>query len=193
MLRWELWPSNLPVGESMMTNATAGDFISPEGGNVAGQSLSCLTLCDPINCSTPGFPVLHHPPGFSQTHVHWVGDAIQTSHSLSSLSSPALNFLSTRVFSNLVLCIRKPKYWNFSFSISPSKECSELTSFRMDWFDPLAVQRTLKRLLQHCIWEHPPVKNLPARRRGFNPWVEKILWRRKWQPIPVFSPGEFHG
>ena len=120
MLRWELWPSNLPVGESMMPNATAGDFISPEGGNVAGQSLSCLTLCDPINCSTPGVPVLHHPPGFSQTHVHWVGDAIQTSHSLSSLSSPALNFLSTRVFSNLVLCIRKPKYWNFSFSISPS-------------------------------------------------------------------------
>ena len=70
MLRWELWPSNLPVGESMMPNATAGDFISPEGGNVAGQSLSCLTLCDPINCSAPGFPVLHHPPGFSQTHVH---------------------------------------------------------------------------------------------------------------------------
>ena len=81
----------LPVGESMMPNAISGDFINPEGGNVVGQSLSRLTLCDPMDCSTPGFPVLHHPPGFSQTHVHWVSDTIQASHSLSSLSPPALN------------------------------------------------------------------------------------------------------
>ena len=101
-------------------------------------------------------------------------------------------FPNIRVFSNeSALHITWSVYWSFSFN--PSSEYSALTSFRMDWFDLLTVQRTLKRLLQHCIWEHLPVNNLPARRCGFNPWVKKILWRRKWQPIPVFLPGEFHG
>ena len=88
-------------------------------------------------------------PEPAQTHVHWVSDAIQPSHPLSSPSPPSI-FPSIRVFSNEAdLCIRLPKYWSFSFSISPSNEYSGLISFWMDWFDLLAVQGTLKSLLQH--------------------------------------------
>ena len=98
-----------------------------------------------------GFPVHHQLPELTQTHVHWVGDATQPSHPLSSPSPPALNFFpSIRVFSNeSILHIRWPTYWSFSFSISPSNEYSGLISFRMDWLDLLAVQGTLKSLLQH--------------------------------------------
>ena len=97
----------------------------------------------------PGLPVHHQLPEFSQTHVHWVGDAIQPSHPLSS-PSPPWYIPSIRVFSNeSVLCIRWPKYWSFSFSISPSNEYSGLISFRMDWLDLLSVQGTLKSVLQH--------------------------------------------
>ena len=86
---------------------------------VVVQSLSCLWLCDPINCSMPGFPVFQYLLEFAQTHVHWVVDAIQTFHSLMSTSLPALNLSSIRVFSKeSVLCIRWPKFW--SFNISPS-------------------------------------------------------------------------
>ena len=103
-----------------------------------------------MDCSTPGFPVHHQLPELTQTHVHWVADAIQASHPLSSPSPSTFNLSSTRVFSNeSVLHIRRPKYWNFSFSISPSKEIPGLISFRMDWLDLLAVQGTLKSLLQH--------------------------------------------
>ena len=102
-----------------------------------------------MDYSTPGFPVLHHLLEFAQTHVHWFGDAIQPSHPLPS-PSPAFNLSSIRVFSNeLALHSRWPKYWSFSFSISPSNEYSGLISFRIDWFDLLAVQGTLKSLLQH--------------------------------------------
>ena len=104
----------------------------------AAKSLqSCLTLCRPMDWSTPGFPVLHYFLEFSQTHVHWVGDSIQTSHPLLSPSPPALNLSQHQgLFSNeSALPIRKPKYWSFSFSISPSNEYSELISFRMDWLD----------------------------------------------------------
>ena len=101
-------------------------------------------LYNPMDCSTPGLPV--HPP----THVHPVGNAIQPYHHLLSPFPPALIFPSIRVFSNeSVLLIRWPKYWSFSFSISPSREYSGLTSFRMDWLDLFAVQGTLKSLLQH--------------------------------------------
>ena len=97
--------------------------------------------------STPGFFVLHHLLEFAQTHIHWVSDAIQPSHPLSPPSPLAL-FPNIRVFSNeSALCTRWPKYW--SFSVSPSSEFSRLTSFRIDWFDLLAVQRILKSLLQH--------------------------------------------
>ena len=114
------------------------------------QSLSCVQLCEPMDCSTPGFHVHHQLPEPTQTHVHRVGDAIQPSHPLSSPSPPALNLSNIRVFSNeSALRIRWPKYWSFNFSISPSKEHPGLISFRMDWLDLLAVQRTLKSLLQY--------------------------------------------
>ena len=101
-------------------------------------------------CSTPGFPVHHQFLETTQTHVHCVGDAIQPSHPLLSPSLLPSFFPSIRVFSNeLVLHIRCPNYWSFSFSISPSNEYSELISFKMDWMHLLAVQGTLKSLFQH--------------------------------------------
>ena len=111
---------------------------------------SCPTLCGPVNRSTPGLHVHHHLPEFTQTHVHWLSDAIQSSHPLSSTSPPARNPSSIRVFSNeSTLRMRWPKYWSFSFSIIPSKEIPELISFRLDWLDLLVVQWTLECLLQH--------------------------------------------
>ena len=110
---------------------------------------SFLTLWNPMDCSMPGFPVLYYLLEFVQTHVHCIGDVIQPSHPLLFLLLPSI-FLSIRVFSNeLALCIRWPKYWNFSSSISPSGEYSGFISFSIDWFDLLAVQGTLKSLLQH--------------------------------------------
>ena len=95
----------------------------------ATQALTSIALCDPMDSTLPGFPVLHHLSELAQTHVHPVGDAIQTYH---SLSSPSI-FPRIRVFSNeSVLHIRWPKYWSFSFSISPSNEYSGLISFRID-------------------------------------------------------------
>ena len=111
----------------------------------------CPTLCDPMDCSTPGLPVYHQLPEFTQTHVHWVGDAISNHLILCYplLLLPSI-FPSIRVFSNeSALCIRWPKYWSFSFSITPSNEYPGLISFRMDWLDCLPVQGTLKSLLQH--------------------------------------------
>ena len=102
-----------------------------------------------MDCSMLGFLVLHCLLEFAQAHVHWIGDAIQPSHPLSS-PSPTSIFPSIRVFLNeSVLCMRRPKYWSFSFSISPSNEYSGLISYRMDWLDLLAVQGTLKNFLQH--------------------------------------------
>ena len=110
---------------------------------------SCLTLCDPMNCSTPGLPVHHQLPEFTHSYAHRVSDAIQPSHPLSS-PSPAPVPPSIRVFSTeSTLRMRWPKYWSFSFSISSAKEHPGLISFRMDWLDLLAVQGTLKSLLQH--------------------------------------------
>ena len=100
--------------------------------------------------STPGLPVHHQLPEFTQIHVHWVSDAIQPSHPLSPSSPSSLIFTSIRVFSNeMALCIRWPKYWSISFSISPSNEYSGLISFRIVWFYLLAVQGTLKHLFQY--------------------------------------------
>ena len=119
----------------------------------------CPTLCNPMNRSTPGLPVHHQLPEFTQTHVHWVGDAIQPVMPSSPLilSRPLLLLPpispSIRVFSNeLTLCMRWTKYWSFSFSISPSNEHPGLISFRMDRLDLLAVQGTLTNLLQHHSW-----------------------------------------
>ena len=103
-----------------------------------------------MDCSTPGFPVHLQFLELTQTHVHQVSHAIQRAHTLSPLLLSPSVFLSIRVFSNeSVFHSRRPKYWSFSFSISPSNEYSGLISFRMDWFYLLAVQGTLKSLLQH--------------------------------------------
>ena len=111
---------------------------------------SCLTLCDPMDCSMLGFPVHHQLLELVQTHVHQVSDAIQPSHPLSSPSPLAFNLSQHQgLFNESALCIRWPKYWSFSFSISPSNEYSGLILFMMDWLNLLAVQGTLKSLLQH--------------------------------------------
>ena len=126
------------------------ESIQVLSGSVQFSSVaqSCPTLCDPMNRSILGLPVHHQLLEFTQTHVHRVGDAIKQSHPLSSPSPPAPIPPSIRVFSNeSTLRMRRPKYWSFSFSISPSNEHPRLISFRMDWLDLLAVQGTLKSLL----------------------------------------------
>ena len=103
-----------------------------------------------MDYSMPAFPVHHQLLEPTQTHVHCISDVIQTSHPLLSLLLLPSIFASIRVFSNeSVLCIRWPKCWSFSFSISLTNEYSGPISFRMDWLDLLAVQGTLKHLLQH--------------------------------------------
>ena len=119
-------------------------------GSVSSVTQSCSTLCDPMDCSTPGSSVLHCLLEFAQTHVHKLlmpSNHLLLCHLL--LLLPSI-FPSIRVFSNeSALCIRWPKYCSFSFNISPSNEYSGLISFTMDWLDLLAVQGTLKSLLQH--------------------------------------------
>ena len=123
---------------------------SPDSPCCHSVPKSCSTLCNPMNCSTPGFPVLYCLLEFAQTHVYWVHDAKPSNHLIFHhplLLLPSI-FPSIRVFSNeLALSIRWPKYW--SFGISPSNEYSGLISFRIDWFNLLAVQGTLKSLLLH--------------------------------------------
>ena len=111
---------------------------------------SCLTLCDPMGHSTPGLPVHHQLLEFTQTHRHWVSNAFQPSHPLSSPLLLTSIFPSIRLSCNKsALHIRWPNYWSFCFNISPSSEPSGLISFRMDLLGPHAVQGTLKNLLQH--------------------------------------------
>ena len=178
---------------------------------------SCPTLCDPMDGSMPGLPVHHQLPELTQTHVHWVGDAIQLSHPLSSPSPPAFNlFPSIRIFSNeSVLRSRWPKYWSFSFNISPSKEYSGLTSLRMDWFDLLAVQGALKSLLQHHSskasilwrsaffivqlsnghnlehWQHQILKKMWGNRNSIHCWwkykMAQPFWKTVWQFLTKLS------
>ena len=103
-----------------------------------------------MDCSTPGFPVHHYLLESAQTHVHSVSDAIQPSHPLLPPSPPVLNLSQHQgLFQWVALWIRWPKYWSFSFSISPFNEYSGLIFFRIDWFDLLLVQGTLKSLLQY--------------------------------------------
>ena len=109
---------------------------------------SCLTLCDVINPSTPGLPVYHQLPESTQNHIHWVGDAIQPSHPLLSPSPPAFNISQHQGLFQWVTSGGQVLEV-FSFSISSSNEHPRLISFRMDWLDLLAVQETLKSLLQH--------------------------------------------
>ena len=109
-----------------------------------------LPLYDPMDCLTPGFPVLHHLSEFAQTHVHW--SVMPSNHLILChpfFLLPSI-FPSIRVFSSeSALRIRWPKFWSFSSTISPSTESSGLISFRIDWLDLLAVQGTLKSLFRH--------------------------------------------
>ena len=154
---------------------------------------SCPTLCDPIYCNTPPFLVLHCILEFAQTHVHWISNVIQPSCPL-PLFFPSV-FPSIRVFANEpALHIGWPKYW--SFRTSPFNDDSGLISFRMDWLDLLAVQGTLRSLLQHhsleasflqcLLWvsqvacgKEPACQCKRYKRLGFNTWVRR-------------SPGEGH-
>ena len=118
------------------------------GGCCCWVTKLCPTLCNPVDCSTPGFLVLHYLPEFAQTRVRWVNDAIQPSLSLLLLVLSV--FPSIRVFSSeSALRIRWPKDRSFSFSFSPSNEYSGLISFRIDWLNLLAVRGTRKSLLRH--------------------------------------------
>ena len=111
---------------------------------------SCPALWDPMDCSTPGLPVHHQVPEFTQTHVHWVGKAIQPSYPLLSPFPPAFNLSQHQGLYKWVSSSHQvAKYWSFSFNIHPFNEHPGLISFRMDWLDLLAVQGTLKSLLQH--------------------------------------------
>ena len=123
----------------------------PDVSSISVSSLAqlCPTLCDPMDCSMPGFPVHHQLAEFAQSHIHWVSDAIQPSHPLSSPSPPAFNLSQNQGLFKWVSSSHKvTKVLEFSFNISPSNEHPGLISFGMDWLDLLAVQGTLKSFLQ---------------------------------------------
>ena len=123
------------------------DSLSLQFSSVAQ---SCLTLCNPMNHSMPGLPVHHQLQEVTQTHVHWVSDDIQPSHPLSSPSPPALNLSQNQGLFQWVSSLHQvAKVLEFQLNISPTNEHPGLISFRMDWLDLLAVQATLKSLLQH--------------------------------------------
>ena len=168
---------------------------------------SCLTLCDPVNRSTPGLPAHHHLPEFTQTHVHRVHDAIQPSHPPSSPCAPAPNPLQHQsLFNESSLHMRWPKYWSFSFSIILSKEIPGLIPFRMDWLDLLAIHGTLKSLLQHhsskesILWRsaffivqlsHPSMttgKTIALTRRTFVGKVMSLLFNMLSRLVITFLP-----
>ena len=144
--------------------------------------------------STPGLPVHHQLPDLAQTHVHRVSDAIQPSHPLSSPSPPAFNLSQHQgLFHESVLCTRWPEYWSFSFSISPSNEYSGLISFRIDWFDHLAVQGigyplqySWASLLAKQVQNPPAVWETCVRSLGWEDPLEKgkapttVFWLREY-------------
>ena len=150
---------------------------------------SCLTLWDSMNRSTPGLPVHHQLPEFTQTHVHWVSDAIQPSHPLlSPLLLPSIP-PSIRVFSNeSTLHMRWPKYWSFSLSIIPSKEIPGLISFRKDWLDLLAVQERKKEseVAQLCPTLYDPMDS------SLHQAPPSIGFSRQkyWSGLPFPFPGD---
>ena len=140
--KWKEWE-----GIKIFQRKSMFQFSSVHFSSVAQ---SCLTLWDPLNRSTPGLSVHHQLLEFTQTPVHRVGDAIQSPHPLLSPSPPAPNPSQHQsLFQRSTLRISWPKYWSFSFSISPSNEHPGPISFRMDWLDLFAVQGTCKSLLQN--------------------------------------------
>ena len=132
---------------SNLSSNSVIEMLSTLSQSVSSVTQSCLTLWDPMNCSTPGLPVLHQPLEFTQTYVHRVSVAIQPS--VVPFSSCPQSLPASGSFPMNHLQVRWPNYWSFSFSISPSNELPGLISFRMDWLDLLAAQGTLKSLLQH--------------------------------------------
>ena len=181
---------------------------------------SCPTLCDSMDCSMQALPVHHQLLEFTQTHVHWVGDAIQPPHPLLSHSPPAFNLSQHQGLFQWVSSLHKvAKVLSFSFNISPSSEHPGLISFRMDQLDLLAVQGTLKSLLQHhsskasILWHsaffivqpsHPCMstgKTIALTRWTFVGKIMSLLFnmlsrlvrRRQWHPTPVLLPGKSHG
>ena len=140
---------NRGMGKEDVAHIYSGIFV------VVSQS--CPTLCDTMDCSTPGFPVHHQLPKLAQTHVHWIGDAIQLSHPLSSPSPPAFNLSQHQGLFKWISSLHQVaevlefelQRQSLSFSISPSSEYSGMISFRMYWLDLLAVQGALKSLLHH--------------------------------------------
>ena len=179
---------------------------------------SCLTLCDPMNCSNPGLPVHHQLPELAQIHVHRVSDTIQTSHPLSSPSPPAFNFSQHQGLSQGV---------SFSHQVARilqfQSQCQSfqwifITDFLQDWLvgspcsprdsqesSPTPQFKSINSLAFSFLygptltyiglpwWLRQSSICLQWRRPGFDPWVRKIPWRRKWQPTPVHLPGKFHG
>ena len=149
----------------------------------------CPNLCNPMNHSMPGLLLHHQLPKSTQTHVHWAGDAIHPSHPPSvPLLLPSI-FPSIRVFSDESdLRIRWPKYWSFSFNISPSNEHPGLPSVcpKNHLLSPKGSTRLPR-------WLSGKEYTCQCRRHGFDPWSMKIPWRRKWQPTSAFLPGKFHG
>ena len=172
---------------------------------------SCLTLCDPMDCSMPGFPVHHQLPEFAQTHVYQVGGC-HPSHPLLFPSSPAFNLSQHQGLFQGVSSSHEvdAKFWSFSFSISPSNEYSGLISFRMDWLDLLAVEGTLKSLLQHhsskaSILQHPAFftvrpshpymttgKTIALTRRTFVGKVMSLLFNMLSRLVITFLPRSKH-
>ena len=138
------WVSTAAAAQSSVSSEADGK-CSCWSVQFSSVAQSCLTLCNPMNRSTPGLPVHHQIPEFTQTHVHRVGDTVQPSQPLLSPSPPASN---PSQYQSLFQSGGK-KYWSFSFSFSPSNEHSGLIFFRIDWFDLPVVQGTLKSLLQH--------------------------------------------
>ena len=133
-----------------LDSITGGKKIVDNSWSVSSVTQSYPTLCYPMDCDMPGLPVHHHLPELAQTHAHRVGDTIQPCHLLSSPSPPALNLSQGHgLFQRVSSMHQVAKDCSFSFSINPSNDYSGLISFRMDWLDLLAVQGTLKRLLQH--------------------------------------------
>ena len=146
-MRCEHSQGKIPLSHylSLYTLSMRTSFLHGAGQSIYCFSVaqSCPTLCDPMDCTTPGFPVLHHLREFAQTHVHGVSDAIQPSHPLSSPSLPFCLSQDQGLFQRVCSSHQVAKvYWSFSFSISPSNEYSGLISFRIDWFDLPAVQGT---------------------------------------------------
>ena len=163
---------------------------------------SCPALFNPMDCSTPGFPVNHQLTDVTQTHVHWVSNAIQPSHPLSTLLPPSI-IPSIRVFWDESVL---QKYWSYSFGLSPSNEYSGLISFSIDWLDLLAIQGTLKSLLQHhsskasILWfsaffivqvSHPYMttgKTIPLTRWTFVDKVMSLLFNMLSKLVITFLP-----